>query len=401
VLAFPDTQSNTVLDNNVVNAIRWVKDFRRRLPGNGREYFAHHILSAQGRESLGQQWPVEVIFNYLGQMQQLHHPDSALKPVDGVDQSLNSTSDIGKDVPRFSLIEVSAVVADGKISLSFAFNKYMEHQPQIKAWAEGCRALLEDTPRRLLQHAHETTLSAFPLLPLTYYGHENLRRRLQEAGMHVQEVQDIYPSSPMQRGLLLSQIRDPEKYAYRTIFEVSCFSNTVEVDRLCDAWQAVVQRHATLRTVFVDTVGDEGLQDQIVLRTAPRQILMMHSEDENAVQKLEQLDAIDYSEKRPPHRLTICTTPAGPMFCRLDISHAICDGTSLPILLDDLIEAYEGDLSIQKPTPLYTETTWRTSSPSPATIACSTGKTISREPNRVCSHRLRILYRHRHRTKPH
>jgi len=338
----------------VINAIRWVKDFRRRLPGNGREYFAHHMLSAQGRESVGQQWPAEVIFNYLGQMQQLHHSKNVLKAVDGIDQSLNSPSDIGKDVPRFALIEVSAVVLNGKMSLSFAFNKHMEHQPQIKAWAEGCRALLEDTPRRLLQHAHETTLSAFPLISLTYYGHESLRRRLEEAGLHIQDVQDIYPSSPMQRGLLLSQIRDPEKYAYRTVVEFSCSANPVDVGQLCDAWQAVVQRHATLRTVFVDTVGgDEGLQDQVVLRTAPRQIVMIHSEDKNAVQQLETLDAIDYSEKKPPHRLTICTTPAGSVFCRLDISHAICDGTSLPILLDDLIEAYEANLNIKKPAPLY------------------------------------------------
>lgn len=353
VSALPKTQANTLLDNDLINAVRWVKDFRRRLSGNGREYFACGMLAAQGRETVEQRWPVEVMFNYLGQMQQLQRPDHVLTAVDGVDQELNSASDIGKDVPRFALIEVSAAVTGGETHLSFAFNSHMQHQEQIKAWAEGCRSLLEDAPRRLLQQANETTLSAFPLLPLTYYGYESLRRRLEEARIRVEDLQDIYPSSPTQRGLLLSQIRDSEKYAYRTIFEVSCLANTVDVMRLCDAWQAVVQRHASLRTVFVDTVGDEGLQDQAVLRDTPGRILLMDSEDQEAVQTLETLDALDYSEKKPPHRLTICTTSTGSTLCRLDISHAICDGTSLPILLDDLIEAYDGSLRIQKPTPVY------------------------------------------------
>ena len=290
-------------------------------------------------------------------MQQLSRTDTFLRSFDGAGQSVNSASDIGKDVPRFSLIEVSALVTGGKMKLSFAYNKHMEHQDSLAKWAKECGSLLREAPRRLMQHTPEKTLGEFQLLPLAYYGLENLGHRLRDVGVDLQDVEDVYPCSPMQRGLLLSRMRDPDKYAYRAIFQVEC-SRGEEIDpkRLCDAWQAVVRRHATLRTVFVDTVGDEGLMDQVVLRSAPGRTQMLHCGDddgdgegeEGPLGALQKLQAIDYNEKKPPHRLAVCATSTngnGRVFCQLEISHAICDGSSLPILLGDLADAYGGDNS--------------------------------------------------------
>ncbi|KAK4224364.1 putative peptide synthase [Podospora fimiseda] len=356
----PDESS---FDNDIINAIRWVKDYRSRLAGKGRPYFAYRLLTSQGREEYQQQWPVEVAFNYLGQMQQLNRADSILRSFehDG-EQSANSLSDVGKDVPRLALIEVSAIVAAGKMKLSFAFNKHMEHQDSIMKWVKGCRQLLEEGVGRLIQRSPEKTLSEFPLLPLAYYGVENLSDRLKEVSLELGDIEDVYPCSPMQRGLLLSQIRDPEKYAYSAIFEVSSAKGAIDHDDLCAAWQSVVKRHATLRTIFVDTIGDEGLMDQVVLRDAPARIELLQCDDgqtaQPAVAVLQALRGMNYNEKRPPHRLAVCYSPNGRVFCRLEISHAICDGSSLPILLSDLADAYGqsdkgGTMSINKPLPMY------------------------------------------------
>ncbi len=282
-------------------------------------------------------------FNYLGQMQQLSRTDTFLQTLTrGVGKDVNSSSDIGNEVPRFALVEVSAVVVDGKMKLSFAHNKHMKHQDSLQRWVIECHSVLREVPRRLIQHTPETTLSAFPLLPLAYYGLGNLQQRLREIGVRIPEVEDVYPCSPMQRGLLLSQMRDPEKYRYKAVFRVERSRGAdLDFQELSSAWQAVVRQHSTLRTIFVDTVGNEGLMDQVVLRSAPGRIQILScAEDEEALQTLQTIDYINYNEKKPPHCLTICKTTGGRALCRLEISHAISDGSSVPLLLDDLADAY-------------------------------------------------------------
>lgn len=347
-------------DYDIVNAIRWIKDYRGRLSGKGRPYFAYRLLTSQGHEEYNQRWPVEVTFNYLGQMQQLSRTDTFLRSDDELGASLNSESDVGKAVSRLALLEVSAVVAGGQMKLSFAYNKHMKHQDSLGRWVKECRSLLQEATTRLSQHAVEKTLSEFPLLPLAYYGMENLGNRLNEVGIDMQDVEDVYPCTPMQRGLLLSWMRDPDKYAYKAIFQVeSSRKGRLDTDRLLAAWQSVVQRHATLRTVFIDTVGDEGLMDQVVLRSAPGRTRVLHSDGgrDDMLDALNQVQAIDYNEKKPPHRLVLCTTSTGDVFCRLEMSHAICDGSSLPILLNDVADAFDAGAaataSLKKAVPLY------------------------------------------------
>ena len=342
-------------DDDLLGAIRWVKDYRGRLPGKGRPYFAYKLLTSQGREEYGHRWPVEVAFNYLGQMQQLSRSDTFLQTLTrGVGKDVNSSSDIGNEVPRFALIEVSAVVVDGRMKLSFAHNKHMKHQDSLQRWVIECQSLLQEAPQRLIQHTPENSLSAFPLLPLAYYGLGNLEQRLRDIGVHFRDVEDVYPCSPMQRGLLLSQMRDPEKYRYKAVFQVeSSQGGDIDLQELSRAWQAVVRQHSTLRTIFVDTVGDEGLMDQVVLRSAPGRIQMLHCAGyEEALQRLHAIDYIDYTEKKPPHCLTLCKTTGGRALCRLEISHAISDGSSVPLLLDDLADAY-GKGAVNRPAVPY------------------------------------------------
>jgi hypothetical protein len=49
--------------------VRMVKDFKRQIPGNGRPYFAKRCLTEEGRQHYSTHWPMEILFNYLGQYQ--------------------------------------------------------------------------------------------------------------------------------------------------------------------------------------------------------------------------------------------------------------------------------------------------------------------------------------------
>jgi non-ribosomal peptide synthase protein (TIGR01720 family) len=337
---------------DIISTIRWVKDLRDRIPGKGQPYFAYRVLTVEGQERFTSHWPAEVTFNYLGRMQNLERKDALFQKMDGI-----SSSDVGHSVPRFSLFEVTALVAQGTIKLSFSFNRHMKRQPEIKRWVSECRQTLVDAVEQLLQARAEPTLSDFKLLPLSYNGMSRLSAVL-PPGTTLFAIEDIYPTSPMQQGILLSQLKHPEFYAYHCIFEIRPTDpgHLVNPRKLAEAWQIVVHRHPALRTVFIESLSKTGLMDQIVFKDrAGSMSWVIDCEDEKVVHMLRTQPPVDYREFNGPHRMTIAKTKTNRVWVRLEMSHAICDGSSIPNLLKDLARAYEGKLSRSEPGPLYSD----------------------------------------------
>ena len=345
-------------DDGLLNTIRWIKDLRRRMPGKGRPYFAYRLLTTEGRERFAGHWPMEMAFNYLGQYQQLERKDALLQPVNDLSgQSLNAC-DIGRDTPRFALFEISAAVTQGSIKFSFSYNRHMKRQVSIRQWVTECHRSLQAAAARLVQLRSERTMSDFPLLPLTYNGMAKLTERLPQIGVSsLEEVEDAYPCSAMQQGLLLSQLKNPEYYAYQLVFEVRSTATkaTVETGRLAEAWQAVVRRHPMLRTVFIDSICQDGLMDQAVIKQITARTTWLECDEAEALAVLTEQQPINCREVQPPHQLTLCKTSRGRVFCKLEISHAVSDGTSMPILLRDLAQAYEGRTVKEETGPLYSD----------------------------------------------
>ena len=341
-VSLPNASSESL---DIINILRWVKDVRRREPDKGREYFAYRFLSEEGRQQFSGHWPMEISFNYLGQYQQLERKGALLRPVDGLSgQSVNTISDIGKDVARFALIETSAAVTQGSLKFSFSYNKNMKRQTQIKEWVSDYQKTLEQTVERLVQTEAEPTLNDFPLLPLSFDGLTNLARKLPQLGLSsFDELENAYPCSAMQQGILFSQLKNPAHYNYRSIVEVlpRRVTQTVDISRVEQAWQNVVRRHASLRTVFINNVSQQGLMDQVVLKKWIARVERMEKcNDDDVLQKLETRQIVNFNDSRPPHYLTVAKTTTNRVFCSLDISHAISDGSSVPILLRDLAQAY-------------------------------------------------------------
>ncbi|KAF2119371.1 hypothetical protein BDV96DRAFT_486547 [Lophiotrema nucula] len=338
--------------SDIVSTIKWVKDLRERIPDKGRPYFAYRALSREGQNRFAGHWPAEVTFNYLGRMQNLERKDALLSRMDGI-----TTCDIGPDVPRLSLFEITALVSQGTIRLSFGFNRHMQRQAEIRNWITGCRQTLVDAVDQLLQLRPERSLSDFKLLPLSYNGMSRLSSVL-PPGTTIEAIEDIYPASPMQQGLLLSQLKHPEFYAYHCIFEVRSTSvgQPVNPRKLADAWQIVVYRHPALRTVFIESLSKTGLMDQIVFKDKLGRVAwLLDCEDEDVAHSLRTQQSVDYRDFSPPHRLTICKTKADQVWVKLEMSHAICDGSSIPNILRDLARAYEGKLSRSDSGPLYSD----------------------------------------------
>ncbi|KAI4100225.1 MAG: hypothetical protein L6R37_005597 [Teloschistes peruensis] len=313
---------------DIVNTIQWIKNQRSRTKSNGREYFEHRMFTGQKYQ------PMEIAFNYLGQEKQFKKSSSLLQPVD----DLTGEFDIGSSVPRFALFEISASISDDRLKVSFQYPSNIGRLDGVKMWVSQMENSLHSATLVNLEPQ-----PIFDLLPLAFNTTSKIQNLLPSLGVKsTTEIEDIYSCSSMQQGLLLSQIKNTGQYMYHTTFAVNPKnSSQINSERLTRAWGAVVQKHSSLRTVFIDSLSRDGLTDQAVLKKIVPRIDILQADAANAVETLEQKPCITFSERQPHHRLTICETNGERIFCKLELSHAICDGTSIPIIFQDLAEAYQ------------------------------------------------------------
>ncbi|UNI16433.1 NRPS [Purpureocillium takamizusanense] len=158
-------------------------------------------------------------------------------------------------------------------------------------------------------------------------------------------LETAYPCTTVQEGILLAAIRFPESYRIERIFEVAkgTTNDPIDLELLEQAWRDVVAHHGALRTVFAPSVRNGAGFDQIVLTGVEcdiRRLKESARDGKQAVQLLEQQQSATFSELRPAHRLTTCSTIDGSVFCKIEIHHSIVDGLSAGLLLKELRKAY-------------------------------------------------------------
>jgi non-ribosomal peptide synthetase component F/thioesterase domain-containing protein/SAM-dependent methyltransferase len=77
--------------------------------------------------------------------------------------------------------------------------------------------------------------------------------------MKPEDIEDVYPLTPMQEGMLFHTLRHPESAVYLQQVAVT-YRGALDVDSLREAWQAVVDRHPALRTAFAWQRLDKPVQ---------------------------------------------------------------------------------------------------------------------------------------------
>jgi hypothetical protein len=294
--------------------------------------------------------------SYLGLYQQLEKDDSLFKLAPREDYATGG--DVGHDEQRFMLVEVTAEVIEGRMQYQFLYNRHMKHAAGIRRWIRQCKESLNLAVEKLLTMSKQYTLSDFPLLPLAYDELiEMTEERLPHSGIsQLEDIEDIYPCTPMQRGLLVSQLKLAGSYEYFHTFAVQSASSDgiVDVDRFIDAWRQVVSRHSVLRTQFVESSNRDRLYDQVVLKKIDAWVVQVNCPSENVSSVYNGQQPVNAFRSGVPHRLTICTTPSKKVFGKLELNHAIIDGASLPVIFQELMLAYDNKLSTGRG-PLFSD----------------------------------------------
>lgn len=329
----------TVDSDDLVDILRRTKDTRRRIPERGLAFFATRWLTAAGRASLPSHQHPEVTFNYTGREMQTKDTESLFTLLEN-----RNPSGIGKAVKRPSVFEIEASARHGRMHIGFHYNKQMRRQDAVRLWARQYLVSLKQLLGRLAKSPSTYTLSDFPqtnmtdgdfsLLQNTYLSKTDIKS--------LSEVENIYPCSPIQQGILISQIKEPRHYHVQQVGEiVSQQHGVINVDRLAAAWQTVVSRHAILRTIFFASTSGRDLFYQIVrTRWTPQIPRLSCSTPSDVLLAFSQMGSPAYGDGQPQHRLSLCETSTKQVFVQLETNHALMDATSVTIILQNLFQAY-------------------------------------------------------------
>ncbi|KAL3427025.1 hypothetical protein PVAG01_00534 [Phlyctema vagabunda] len=340
-------------ENSLINTVKRVKDARRSIQKNGWEYFASRFLTPEGQSTFAHHDQMEILFNYFGLYQQLERKDGLLSQMPSGSFALG---DVSPSFPEWALFEIEVGVEEGRLLFHFSYNRFMKHQDKIQTWINQCESSIEAIVAELSGRASEFTLADFPLLSIDYQDLTKLAEEILPSinRAKADQIESIYPCSPMQEGILVAQTRQQEHYKVQDTFQVSSKQGlAIDVVRLEVAWRNLVKYHPILRTVFIANLSKSSLYQQIVLKSHEPAIFHLNAKDhEDAISKLDGFPAVIYDSTEPPHRVGICQLENGDVYFRLEVNHAIIDATSTQIICRELGNAYDGTLS-QSMAPLY------------------------------------------------
>ena len=169
-------------------------------------------------------------------------------------------------------------------------------------------------------------------------------------------IEDGYPCSEAHQGLLQTQMLQPFNYQSYTIWEVTTGSKASPVCpiRLRNAWYNLARRHPALRTHLIKSPLCDGIHSKMHVVHKDYSIVaaIISCADEHAFEELRKPFLPISASICYPHAFTICQTISGRVFCKLEGGHAFLDAASVLIILHELSQAYDGQLS-PVPGPLY------------------------------------------------
>jgi amino acid adenylation domain-containing protein/non-ribosomal peptide synthase protein (TIGR01720 family) len=315
-------------------AIKRVKESLRSVPGHGVGFgVLSQLGNDQQRSALAALSKPRIAFNYLGQFDATFE-DGGLFEV--AEESHGAIS--GSDADGEYWIDINGQVYAGILSFGLTFNSVALAEPQRRVFIQRF-----DTELRALV-AHCCSPSAFGRTPSDYPLAKLNQAQLDTLVVSTPGPQDIYPLTPMQRGMLFHSLYAPELATYVTQLDAAV--SGLDGERFLDAWQTAIDRHAILRTGFVW----RGLPEPMQVVAAKVQLeatvvdLRAQPDQEATLRELKQQErARPFElERAPLFRIALAQLADGRQCFIWTCHHLLLDGWSTARLLDEVLLAYLG-----------------------------------------------------------
>jgi len=163
--------------------------------------------------------------------------------------------------------------------------------------------------------------------------------------MTTSQVQDVWPLSPLQEGLLFHAAYDGQGPDIYTIQSVQALSGPLDVPRLQASWQALFDRHSALRASFPQLLGGEPVQviaRQVTVPWEAADVSGHGTGAETQAQRLAEAERGRRFDLAQPPLLRLLLIKLAPGLHRLVITshHILMDGWSLPVLIKEMAVIY-------------------------------------------------------------
>ncbi len=230
-------------------SIKRIKEQLRQVPHKGLGYgVLRYLADPQGREQMAALPQARITFNYLGQFDQQFDSAALFQPLEA---PAGLAHDLDAPLPNW--LSVDGQVYGGALQLRWTFSAERYDERTIATLAEAYRQeLLALVAHCLADGNGSFTPSDFPLAHLT-------QEQIDALPVPAAQIEDVYPLTPMQEGMLLHTLLEPGTGLYY-MQDRYRINSALDPERFAQAWQAVVARHEALRASFSWNSGEAMLQ---------------------------------------------------------------------------------------------------------------------------------------------
>ncbi len=151
------------------------------------------------------------------------------------------------------------------------------------------------------------------------------------------EKQDFYPVSSAQKRMYVLQQLHPEAVTYH-MPAVLMMEGSLDVKQLEEALQALIERHESLRTAFVEI---DGVPVQKVYRRVPFTLEVVEVENGDEQPVIDAFITPFSLHQAPLMRAKVAKLSDEKYVFMMDMHHIIADGVTRSLLIQELAELYE------------------------------------------------------------
>jgi amino acid adenylation domain-containing protein/non-ribosomal peptide synthase protein (TIGR01720 family) len=304
-----------------------LKVVKEQLRGIHNEGIGYGLLTQLNGEILPKG---EVLFNYLGQFDQGIEADLF------VFSEETTSSDFSLKGHRAHLIDINGAISQGELRLNWSSSSDCLQAQTIKKLAEGYKIHLQNLISHCQSGRQGVTPSDFPLALVA-------QSTLDALYTQYSGLQDLYPLSPMQQGMLFHALYEPETGVYFEQMQLTL--SNLEPAAFKAAWQHQLERHPILRSAFLT---DHQPILQVIEAAAPLlwrehdwQDMSSETQDLqlNTLLQEERGKGFDLSQA-PLMRFDLVRLDEKRYIFVQHFHHILLDGWCLPIILREVRNSY-------------------------------------------------------------
>ncbi len=328
--------------DSIAELICGVKESIRAVPNNGIGYGISHEINCNLLQDIHTDKPggADILFNYLGQFDRTFDrtSDSTLEGFCG------ELSLIGEPVSSQRRLthglSLNGFISEGSLKFALSYDGKMYAESDITLLAVYIKQALKDVTEHCLEESNiQLTPSDFPLC---HFDQSELRK-ISSRLPHPNNIQQIYPATSMQQGMLYHSKIDKSAYVTQMAFALKGDINNIVLKA---SWQKIVDRYDSYRTHFV--TSDSGKIYQVVEGDCTIQWKfedLSHLASADRVKQIEEIRMIDKCagfdvECSPLMHFRLWKTGVHEFKLIWTQHHALSDGWCLPIVLQDLQQYY-------------------------------------------------------------